>query len=845
MSGGEQASAVVPGSSTDMREPEGAWEDLRHDLRSHQFPNRGVQRALRTSRALCGASGAALFVLGEGGRLRLLVAQGGVPPADRMRFPGEESKLAGGGAFQWSAASPQPARAHAAVTKAEAGASPAAVPAALRASGGLGAEVAPGDTPPTAALVLYFAAASEGAPGLAAQLTPCLRARAERVLETWREAWVRVERDGAAARDERRRLRALAKASRLFACAGRTLDDVLQAVVSETCRQVGDTCSLYLLGDDPGLLRLVACEHRLADGAAHPTPPPFDVRHLADDEIFAACLRGGETLFQPLVAPNMLRHVRISPFDDYVARFGVSGLIMVPLRAHGTNLGVLLVTRMRGGPRYTAEDRLFLDSLADHAALAIENARAFSALEAAHARALEAQRWLQRRQSLREALQAGTSAEAVTHTLLQAGARYLGASSAGLIVQVGRGGWRWERASGSGIAAFPEALHAAIEDEIASREAEHLPFVVIPATGGVDASGATPHPPACTLVPLATSVQGRRWLCFGHPRPPARDEARTAFVEALGQQGGASLERALLWEQLQASEAEARRLSSFQAELMGIVGHDLRNPLAAIRMGAALMQRLLVGQERPSLIAERIIASAERGDRLIRDLLDLSCARLGAKLPVHKEPTDLRAVVRGVVTELEAAHPGRDISVASEGETTGTWDGSRLSQVFSNLLGNALAYSPPRSPVSLRLRGDASRVEVVCHNRGEPIPAAALPYLFEPFRGANAEGPKGRGLGLYIVRELVQAHGGWVEVTSCASEGTRFRVVLPRDGPGGSGAAPGAEQANAEFGPGPPREVAREGLVLRQAPQRPSPRRPSSQRPAVQPAEPLPRAGRA
>jgi signal transduction histidine kinase len=136
-----------------------------------------------------------------------------------------------------------------------------------------------------------------------------------------------------------------------------------------------------------------------------------------------------------------------------------------------------------------------------------------------------------------------------------------------------------------------------------------------------------------------------------------------------------------------------------------------------------------------------------------------------------------------VIAELEGSHPKAVIGYKSAGDLRGEWDGGRLAQVLSNLLGNALQHGDVDRPVDVVARGDGADVVLAVHNAGPPIPKAALSDIFEPMvrhvRDAR-RAPSGLGLGLYIAKELVTAHGGKIGVTSTAAGGTTFTVRLPR-----------------------------------------------------------------
>ncbi|MCY1033829.1 ATP-binding protein [Corallococcus sp. BB11-1] len=230
-------------------------------------------------------------------------------------------------------------------------------------------------------------------------------------------------------------------------------------------------------------------------------------------------------------------------------------------------------------------------------------------------------------------------------------------------------------------------------------------------------------------------------------------------------------------------EEDARQRAEFEQQLIGIVSHDLRNPLNAILLSAhALLQRDDLG-ERATKNTGRIISSAERANRLIRDLLDVTQARLGGGLPVHRRAMDFHEATRQALEEVQVAFPERQVVLEQQGDGHGTWDGERLGQVVQNLVTNALRYGDPDAPVRVTTRAEGDDLLLEVHNRGRPIPPEMLPKLFQAMRrGQHDEDRASRsvGLGLYIVEQVVRAHGGRVVATSSAEAGTTFSVHLPR-----------------------------------------------------------------
>ncbi|UQA57713.1 PAS domain S-box protein [Polyangium aurulentum] len=231
------------------------------------------------------------------------------------------------------------------------------------------------------------------------------------------------------------------------------------------------------------------------------------------------------------------------------------------------------------------------------------------------------------------------------------------------------------------------------------------------------------------------------------------------------------------------AERALQERAGFERQLIGIVGHDLRQPLQTIAMAAAILLRRPGLDERALVIVQRITTASARMQRMLHDILDFTRARLGGGIPLERVQTDMAQLARETVEEVELVHAGRRVEVEVEGSGEGRWDVDRLRQVLDNLLTNALAYSPAGSPVRLSVDGRApDEVHVHVHNAGAPIRADLLPVLFQPLTRGTATGSAERsvGLGLFIVRHLVEAHGGRVEVASSEAEGTTFSVHLPR-----------------------------------------------------------------
>jgi phosphoserine phosphatase RsbU/P len=227
------------------------------------------------------------------------------------------------------------------------------------------------------------------------------------------------------------------------------------------------------------------------------------------------------------------------------------------------------------------------------------------------------------------------------------------------------------------------------------------------------------------------------------------------------------------------AQAQAEDRAVFAEQMMGIVSHDLRNPLPTIHMTAILLGMTeLSEQQREAL--KRLDRSVKRAERLIRDLLGFTQARFGGSVAVKPEIVDLHEVVAEALQELSAAFPERRIVHERSGAGTCKADIDRIAQALGNLVANAANYGKPDEPIRVRTDGSGQEFLLSVHNEGEPIGEGLRNTLFEPMVRGAAAGTKGVGLGLFIVREVAKAHGGSVALASSAGEGTTFTLRIPK-----------------------------------------------------------------
>jgi len=224
------------------------------------------------------------------------------------------------------------------------------------------------------------------------------------------------------------------------------------------------------------------------------------------------------------------------------------------------------------------------------------------------------------------------------------------------------------------------------------------------------------------------------------------------------------------------ARTEALRINDI---FMAVLSHDLRTPLASVTAAAsALVREVPAG--RPAALAQRVLTSARRMGGMVEDLLDVTRIRQHGGLSLRLAPMQLDDFCAHAIAELGDAH-GHAIELVAKGSLAGEWDGERLGQLLTNLLGNALRHGDPDQPVRLLLDGSCAHQVRLDICNGGCIPAHLLPVLFEPFH--SREGGTGRrnglGLGLFIVHNIVEAHQGTLEVHSEADQ-TCMTVTLPR-----------------------------------------------------------------
>ena len=276
-----------------------------------------------------------------------------------------------------------------------------------------------------------------------------------------------------------------------------------------------------------------------------------------------------------------------------------------------------------------------------------------------------------------------------------------------------------------------------------------------------------------------------------HTAETARDMIR--FNEAIDQ--------ALAESVVTYSENADRTRDTFLA----ILGHDLRSPLFTLALAADYLTRTSIGTTETRHMGARIARSTSNMTAMINDLLEYARSQLGGRIPLTLHQASLLSICQAALDDAQAGHPDCLFKLEDSGDLTGSFDAPRLQQVFSNLLNNAVQYRSGSHPVTITAQGDADTVTVNVCNFGPVIPAESLQAIFDPMvqladeeRRTKGAPSSSMGLGLFIAREITEAHGGAITVKSSEQSGTVFTVTLPR-APAGMETASGSTGVSSEL----------------------------------------------
>ncbi|HUQ04687.1 MAG TPA: GAF domain-containing protein [Kofleriaceae bacterium] len=564
------------------------------------------------------------------------------------------------------------------------------------------------------------------------------------------------------------RTRILSDAAHAFTEAGVNIAGVLSTMASNLIDGHADSAAVFTMSEAGDTLEVATAQHRdpVQTAAIRATLAAYPVR--VGEGLLGGAVAAGEPLFLRSIDREQMLAAADPRYRAHLERHHPTSMAIVPLRARGQTLGVVTASREPPSPSFTDEDFALVQGMAERAALAMDNARLHRADQEARARAELLYR-------LAREVIAAEGVEAVFRAALDAIRQALGTDRSAVLTY-GREERMRFRAWRGLSAEYREAVDG--HSPWARSERDVRPFMVPDVR---DEESMRQFAPAfqtegigaLAFFPLSIGHQLLGKLMVYFDRPRAMNATEVELVRAIADHVAVAVVRFT-------ADDELRNTVRFNELFAGVLGHDLRNPLSAIMTASQLAMMHTPGDKVMKPLT-RIVSSSERMRRMIEQLLDFTRVRVGQGIPLDRQLIDLAHPVRQVMDELEDAHPERKLTLQVHGDVTGRWDADRLGQVFSNLVANAIQHGHGQE-VGVRLEGHAGNVYVEIHNEGL-IPEDVLPSIFEPMSGrpTRRTGSRGLGLGLYISREIVSAHGGAVTVSSDSQRGTTFQFQLPRD----------------------------------------------------------------
>lgn len=545
-------------------------------------------------------------------------------------------------------------------------------------------------------------------------------------------------------------------------------DEVQIAVVDQVGAAMGaSTASLWLLDDDRRSVRLARATgwqesnlRRFAEVALdhEPSFPALDV------------IRTGTPRWIPSQAALLREYpalqVAVSPGRAY-------RVACLPLVSRGRTLGALALS-IDEEREIAEDDRDLLLVVARYAGQAIERVRLLAENQVARARAEHLYRFA-------EAVMSAARVEEVHEVALSVIADALRTDRAAILLFDDDGVMRFRAARGlsAEYRAAVEGHSAWPRDVVAPRPVLVEDAMADPALADYRPLFAREGIGSLAFIPLSTRGRLIGKFMVYHPGRHVYTRAEVELATAIANHLASVIARFNAIGELE----ETIRYNELFA---GVLAHDLRNPLGAMMTAAQIMLMRHDEGDRHVKPVGRIMASGQRMTRMIDQLLDFTRARVGGGIEVRPRAANLGELCGQAIGELELANPDWKIERGVLGDLDGSWDPDRLLQILSNLIGNAGQHGDQDAGILVLLDGrGAEQVTLRVHNKGT-IPPALLPGLFDPFRATRhrRDQSRGLGLGLFIVKELIRAHGGTVEVSSTEVAGTTFTIALPRHAPG-------------------------------------------------------------
>ncbi len=506
--------------------------------------------------------------------------------------------------------------------------------------------------------------------------------------------------------------------------------------------------------------------------------------------------RSGMSLLFPTVPDDLQRAIAQS--DDHakvLIDLNYRSAIVVPLIARGRTLGTIMYVLTTARPAYGVEDLPFAEELARRVAIAADNARLYTSEQAARHEAEQAvSRWA-RLHTVSAALTRAVTPGEVAHVVLEDLAQTAGAMAGSVLLfiddpsvleMVGSIGYPPET-----LAAWrqlPMSLDIQLTDAVRTRQPVWISSreEVIERYPAVRQAWITSAGSFAAL-PLSTGDEPIGVLGLSFPSTREIHAIDQAYILLLTEQASQALERARLFRSEHAARATAERAVRARDEFLSIASHELKTPLTTVKGSTQLLRRQF-SSGRPDLarierFSQTLEGQVNRLEALVADLLDISRIDQGRDA-MRLEPTDLVALASRLVSEIQESPDwttGHRLVLDAPEPASGVWDAIRIEQALTNLLNNALRYSPDGGEVRLTIRADGDDVTIEIADQGIGIPADEHDLLFQPFSRSRLTRRTidGTGLGLYITRRIVERHGGGISVESEPGAGSIFTIRLP------------------------------------------------------------------
>lgn len=595
----------------------------------------------------------------------------------------------------------------------------------------------------------------------------------------------------AQSRQHAERMQVLADVARAFTTAGLNIQSALEYATSRLAEVIGDCCLICLVSDDGQWLNIVALSQSNPETGALMRRLHTHHRLPVNDSLIMQVVQTGQPVLLASIKQAALHKALL--LDHSLEDSDPHSLLFVPMLIRERVIGILGLYRLTPAHPYTQEDQLFVQELANRATLAVDASHLYAAEQQSRER-------ISRLHEVTAALVNALTPAQVAEVIATTGVLSVGAQAGGMVVLSSDGSLVEVVKVVGQVPEIGEHAHNFPADEtcpladvvrtcapvlIESREAyvsRYPNLVDRNATAGYEAYAA---------LPLVREGRVLGALSFQFTSRRTFGEEDRAFMLTLAQQSAQALERSRLYEAEQQARSEAEQAVQLRNRVFSLVSHDLLNPITAIMGYTHLLQRHLSAHA--NLDADRLMRGVAQIDAATRQIVSQiqelrDVARLQSNRPLDLliAPLDLVALVQRTVESYEHLSGLHRICLdISTPSLTLLGDEARLERVLSNLLMNAMKYSPQGGTITVVLkpqeREEQCGAVLSVRDEGIGIPAADLPFLFTPFRrGSNVVGKiEGTGLGLARARQIIEQHSGSIEVVSTEGHGSTFTIWMP------------------------------------------------------------------